>query len=236
MLSISQRSQVGRLNRLLIKDGVLLNSLVRKEHGRVSQEDSQEISSIVSYLNGIHGYEAIQPWFADKLKEDTRSGHAVNLAPPRVLDKMGVDYIGYRPGAGGPTFSLFETKEAVNISDYDRLLRQQIINGECHFVGEGISYGVNIDLSSMNITIGSPQAGFNAVQVNIAAFADQLLRDYGTADFDVARNMKSESMAMAAEQNGQMVKVFFRAFNVNRRDGKAIVASFTADIAYTVRK
>jgi hypothetical protein len=103
-------------------------------------------------------------------------------------------------------------------------------------VGEGISYGVSKDLSSMNIMIGSPQAGFNAVQVNIAAFADQMLRDYGNADFDDARNMKSESMAIAAEQHGQMVKVFFRTFNVIRRDGKAIVTSFTADIAYTVRK
>jgi hypothetical protein len=236
MLSISQRSQVGRLSRLLIQDGVLVNGLVHKEHGKVSQEDSQEISSIVSYLYGIHGYEAIQPWFADRLKEDPRSGYAVNLAPPRVLDKMGVDYIGYRQSTGGRAFSFFETKEAVNISGYDRLLRQQIINGECHFVGEGISYGVSKDLSSMNIMIGSPQAGFNEVQVNIAAFADKMLRDYRNADFGVARNMKSESMAIAAEQNGQMVKVFFRTFNVIRRDGKASVASFTADIAYTLRK
>jgi hypothetical protein len=82
MLSVSQRSQVGRLSRLLIRNGVLVNGLIHKEHGKVSQEDSQEISSIVSYLNGMHGYEAIQPWFADKLKEDTRPGYALNLAPP----------------------------------------------------------------------------------------------------------------------------------------------------------
>jgi hypothetical protein len=63
-----------------------------------------------------------------------------------------------------------------------------------------------------------------------------MLRDYGNVDFNITRNMKAESMAIAAEQNGQKVKVFFRSFSVNRRDGKAIIASFQADIVYTVRK
>jgi hypothetical protein len=234
MLSVSERSQVGRLHRLLTKDGVLINGRVNPEHGKVSREDAQEISSIVSYLNRTHGYEAIRPWFADKLKEDTKPGYAVNLAPPKVLDKMGIEFIGYSRGAGGPTFSLFETKEAVDISGYDRLLRQQVVNRECHFEGEGIAYDVIKDLGSMTIVIGSPRTGFNAVQVDIAAFASQLLHDYGNTD--AARDMKPERMAVEAERNGQKVKVFFRNLNVIRRDGKAVVTSFTADIAYTVRK
>ena len=236
MLSVSQRSQVGRLTRLLTKNGILVNNLVHKEHGKVSQEDAQDISSIVSYLNEIHGYDAIQPWFADQLKEDAKSGYAFNLAPPKVLDKMGVEFIGYQRGAGGQAFSSFETKEAVDISGYDRMLWQQAVYGEYHFDGDGITYGVSKDLGSLNTTIGNPQTGFNVVQINIAAFADQMIRDYGNADINVARNMKSESMAIAAEQNGQKVKVFFRNFSVNRRGGKTIIASFAADIAYTVRK
>jgi hypothetical protein len=236
MINISQRSQVGRLSRLLTKNGILVNGLIHKEHGKVSQEDAQEITAIVSYLNRIHGYKAIQPWFADKLKEDTKAGYALNLAPAKVLDKMGVDFVENRGGAGGPAYRLFETNEAVDISGYDRMLRQQAVNGEYHFDGDGITYRVSKDLGSMNIMIGNPQTGFNAVQVNIAAFADQLLHDYGNAAFEVARNMKSESIAIAAEQNGQKVKVCFRNFGVMLRDGKASITQFTADIAYTVRK
>jgi hypothetical protein len=235
MLSVSQRSQVGRLSRLLTKNGILVNGLVHQAHGKVSQEDAQEISSIVSYLNGIHGYEAIQPWFADKLKEDAKSGYALNLAPPKVLDKMGVEFISYRRGARGQAFSFFETREAVDISGYDRMFRLQAVNGEYRFDGDGIACGVSKDLGSMKITIGNPQTGVNAVPVNIEAFADRMMRDYGNADFNVARNMKSESMAIAAEQNGQKVKVCFRNFGVNRRDGKTMITSFQADIVYTVR-
>jgi hypothetical protein len=236
MLSVSQRSQVGRLNRLLKKNGVLVDGLIHKEHGKVPQEDAQQISSIVSYLNGIHGYKAIQPWFADKLKEDTKSEYALNLAPPKVLDKMGVEFIVNQSGPGGPTSRLFETREAVDISGYDRMLRQQAINGDFRYDGEGINYSVSKDLGAMSIMIGNPQTGFNSVQINIAAFADQLLRDYGNADVSVTRNMKSESMAIAVEQNGQKVKIFFRSLNVIRRDRKATITWLTADIAYTVRK
>ncbi len=234
MLSVSQRSQVERLSRLLTRNGVLINGMVHKEHGKVSQEDAQEMSSIVSYLNGIHGYKAIQPWFADRLKEDTGSGYAVNLAPPKVLDRMGVEFIARRRGTGGPTFSLLAAREAIDISGYDRMLRQQVVSGESRFDGEGITYGVSKDLGSMDIMIGSPQTGLKTVKVDIATFADGMLRDYGNTD--AARNMKSELMAIAAEQDGQKVKVFFRNLSVIRRDGKAVVTSFTADIAYTVRK
>lgn len=233
MLSVSERSQVGRLSRLLTKNGVLVNGVVRKDHGKVSQADTQEISSIVRYLNNIHGYEAIQPWFADRLQEDTRSGNIVNLAPVKVLDKMGMSYIGYLRGSGNSAFIYFETRESIDISSYERLLRQQVVNGVRRFDGEDISYEASKDLDSMNITIGGSRSGPTAVRVNIAALAEQILRDYG--DTDAVRNMKSEHMAIAAEQNGQKVKVFFRNLNVNRRDGKAIVTSFTADIAYTVR-
>ena len=233
MLRVSERSQVGRLSRLLTGNGVLVNGRVRKEHPRISQQDAQEIGSIVSYLNRIHGYEAIQPWFADSLREDAKPGYAANLAPPRVLDKMGIEFIEYRGGAGGPSFTLFETREPVVISGYDRLLRQQFVNGESRFDGDGIAYTVSKDLGFMSIMVGSPQTGYNAVQVNIAAFADKMVSAYGK-DYQTARNMKSEAMAIAAEQNGQKVKVFFRNLTVNRRDGKAMVTSFTADIAYTV--
>ncbi len=233
MLSVSERSQVGRLSRLLTKNGVLVNGVVRKDHSKVSQADTQEISSIVRYLNHIHGYEAIQPWFADRLQEDTRPGNIVNLAPAKVLDKMGMSYIGYQRGAGNSAFIYFETREAIDISGYDKLLRQQVVNGVRRFDGEDISYEASKDLDSMNITIGGSRSGPTAVRVNIAALAEQLLRDYG--DTDAVRDMKSERMAIAAEQNGQKVKVFLRNLNVNRRDGKAIVTSFTADIAYTVR-
>jgi hypothetical protein len=236
MLSVSQHSQVGRLSRLLTKNGILVNGLVHKEHGKVSKEDAQEISSIVSYLNEIHGYDAIQPWFADKLKKDTKSGKAEDLTASAIVEKMGVEFVSFRRGSGDTKLMFFQTKEAADISGYDRMLQQQFLHTGCRFDGNGITYVVGNSLDSMSITVGNPQIGYSSVQVNLAAFTERILRNYGNANYDVTLNMKSESMAIAAEQNGQKVKVFFRNLGLDRDNGKVIIRTSIADIAYTVRK
>jgi hypothetical protein len=238
MLSVSQRSQVGRLSRLLVKNRILIDGKVRKEHGKVSREDAQEISSIVSYLYQVHGYDAIQSWFADKLKENTNLGYARNLSPSKVLDSMGVGFISSRIRAGAVNFAVIASKQAEDISGYDRLLRGQVLseNSEHRFEGDGISYAADKHLDSMSITIGNPQAGFNTLRVNLSDFVERLLRDYGDAGSEVTQQMKPESMAVEIEQNGQTVKIFFQNLNLIRRNGNVTITSFTADIAYTVRK
>jgi hypothetical protein len=238
MLSVSQRSQVGRLSRLLVKNRILTEGKVSKEHGKVSREDAQEISSIVSYLYQVHGYDAIQSWFADKLKEDTKLEYARNLSPSKVLDNMGVGFIDSRIGAGTMNFVTIAFKEAEDISGYDRLLRGQVLseNSGHRFDGDGISYVVDKNLDSMNITISSAQAESYTMRVNLSDFAEKLLRDYGDASSEVAQQMKPESMAIAIEQNGQKAKILFQNLNLIRRNGKVTITSFTADIAYTVRK
>ena len=238
MLGVSQRSQVGRLSSLLTKNGVLVDGTVHKEHGEVSQDDAREISSIVVYLNQVHGYDEIRPWFADRLEKDTKSAYARNPVPSDVLARMGVEFIGSRARGGGMTFSSLETEEAVEISGYDRMLRRQVItvNGGHRFDGDGISYVVGDTLDSMSVVIGNTETGLDTVRIDIAAFAERLLRDNGGAGPNNAHKMKPESMALAVEQNGQRVKIFFRHLDLSRRDGKTVVNSFTADIAYTVRR
>ncbi len=238
MLGVSQRSQVERLSRLLVKNRILIDGKVRKEHGKVSREDAQEISSIVSYLYQVHGYGAIQSWFTDKLKEDTKLGYARNLSPSKVLDNMGVRFIVSRIMADIMNFDAIASKEAEDISGYDRLLRGQFLfeNSEHRFDGDGISYVADKNLDSMSITIGNAQAGFNTMQVNLSDFAEKLLRDYGDAGSEVTQQMKPESMAVAIEQNGQKAKIFFQRLSLIRRNGQVTISSFTANIAYTVRK
>jgi hypothetical protein len=235
MLNISRHSQVRRLSSLLAKNGVLIDGMVRKEHGKVSKEDALEISSIIGYLEQVHGYGSIQPWFTDTLKENTNSAHTLNLTAAAVLDKMGVEFIPYQRNAGGMTSISFQTKGAMDISGFDRMLPGQAQNRGNRFDGDGISYVVSDGLDSMSITVGNLQSGFNTVQINLAAFVEQLLRDYGSADYKITGNMKPESMVLAAEQNGQKVKVFFRTLLLDRRNEKAII-SFSFNIAYAVPK
>jgi hypothetical protein len=240
MLSVSERSQAGRLRKLLVKDGILVNGKVHKEHGKVPQEDVSQISSIVDYLRRIHGYDAIQSWFADKLTQDTRFEHDPNLPAPEVLEKMGLTYVAYRTGAAGRFFNV-DARKPADISGYDRVLRQQFLTAntgqqERKVENEGIYYVSSGNLDTLTVGIGDAETGFDIVRVDIGAFAEKLMREFGDADSGVSGSMTPESMALAVDQGGHRVKVFVHRLQLIRRDGKMAISSFTGDIAYTVRK
>jgi hypothetical protein len=234
MLSVSEKSQVGRLRKLLVNDGILVSGKVRNEHGKVSREDAQEISSIVRYLSRVHGYGAIQPWFAKKLMQESRPGRARSLSASEVLDTMGVAYIQYRDAAGRRSFTL-DARKPADISGYDRVLLQQSLK-EHYFEGEGLSYTASEGLDTLTLRIGDAQNGFETVQVDIGAFAESLMREFGDADPGLTEKMTPESMAIVTEQNGHKVKMIFQRLFLVRGDDKMTISSCVADIAFTVRK
>jgi hypothetical protein len=237
MLGVSQRSQVGRLSKLLTESGILVGGKVHKDRGKASHEDAQEINSIVLYLRSIHGYDAIQSWFADSLKENKKSGIAANLSPSDVLDKMGVPFSGYRGRLRNMDRQAFnlDSKKPVDISGFDCVLRSQTmaVKAKNSFSSSGISYETNESLEKMTVTIGK-QGELDAISVvfDIAAFADKLMSRYGGAEYAIAGNMAPEAMSMEEKRNGRKVKLLFTHLSLERKSGKTAISSFTADIAY----
>jgi hypothetical protein len=240
MLHVSERSQVTRLSRLLTKNGILVNGKVHKEHQDLSAEDVQDINSIVDYLNRIHNYDAIQPWFSEKLKEDTQRGNAQSSSAADVLSKMAVSYIASSGFAGSRQFTLDELKTA-DISGYDRIVWPRFVNNNpnmktSRYDVDNLSYEVSDNLRMLTIKIGNSQTGIAAVQVDIGSFTDALFRKYGNADFSVTNKMTPDSMAIVTEQGGQKVKIIFKNMLLVGRSGKMQISSFNAYIAYTVPK
>jgi hypothetical protein len=238
MISISKRSQVERLRGLLAKNGILADGKVRKEHGKVPQEDVRQISSIVDYVRQVHGYDDIQPWFADRLSWDARLERSRNLSSPEVLEKMGLTYVAYYAGLGGRFFNV-DIRKPADISGYDRVLRQQSLvanigKQERRVEGEGIYYAPSDNLDSLTVGVGDMLTGYDTIQVDVGVFVEKLLREFGDADGGVAGSMTPESMALEAEQNGRKVKLLFHRLQLVRRDGRMTIASYTADIAYTM--
>jgi hypothetical protein len=240
MFSVSERNQVARLNKLLAKNGILISGKVQKEHRNVSQEDVKNIYSIVNYLSRIHGYDAIQPWFAEKLNQDKTPEQAQIMPAAEVLKKMGLDYQPSWDRPGNWHFSV-DTRTPADISGYDRILQvemqPQITNAnERRFDGDGISYTISREEDKLTILIGDTRAGFDAVQVDMRAFAEKLIREYGAAGSSIAGRMTPESMAMVTEQGGHKVKILFQRLDLGRQDGKTKIWSHKFSIAYTARK
>ncbi len=240
MLRVSERSQVRRLETLLVKNSILVAGKVHKEHGKVTQGDTQEIGSIVRYLSRIHGYGAIQPWFEEKIGREAKPGYSQYESVSEVLDTMGVAHVEYRGASGGREFAL-DGRLPADIGGYDRVLRQQSLvvdlQRKAHrFEGEGISYTANESLDRLVLQIGDAQNGFDSVSIDIGAFAENLVREYENADAGLAGKMTPESMSIVTEQNERRVKVLFQRLYLIRRDGKQTISSAIFDIAFTARK
>ncbi len=238
MLRTSERSQVSRLQKLLLKDGILVNGKIGKEHGAVTQDDAREIRSIVSYLRRVHGYDSIQPWFGTKLKEKATEGPPGNLSESEVLGLMGVPFVENRTGTGAGSFSI-DISKPIDILGYDRMLRQQSFPNtqdlkEHRNDAEGISYVVGPNGNMLTLQIGDAQAGFDNVQLDLDAFLENLMQESQKLAAGTGK-MTPESMTIKAEQNGHRVMAIFQRLVLVRRDGRAVISSGSFDVFYTIR-
>ncbi len=124
--SVSEKSQVDRLQELLTKDGILVNGQVQKAQVPVPQDDVGQISSILSYLHDIHGYDRIQPWFQQSLKEDSLGIRLRFKDPALVASMMGFEYLHVWYGsAGGEIFLRSNQTSGIDVQGYDRMIRGQ---------------------------------------------------------------------------------------------------------------
>ena len=101
--SVSEKSQVKRLETLLIKEKILVNGKIKKATDTVSTTSSRQISSIIHYLNRSHGFDKIDPWFTQNLDSVVVSPGARNYKYNyydgyKLLELMGVEEYGYYRG------------------------------------------------------------------------------------------------------------------------------------------
>ena len=68
-LAVSEQSQMGRLESLLKKNGILSDGKVVKATKAVSPEDQGSISQIVKYLHERHGLRPFKRWFIEDLSK-----------------------------------------------------------------------------------------------------------------------------------------------------------------------
>ncbi|HLP15965.1 MAG TPA: DUF4153 domain-containing protein, partial [Bacteroidota bacterium] len=93
MFAVSEKSQVNRLEELLIENHILVDGHVQSRHDSLRIETTRRINSIIGYLSGMHGFGAIQPWFTESLSRDTLHSGAPYKDPALVAKMMGVTYV-----------------------------------------------------------------------------------------------------------------------------------------------
>jgi len=234
--SVSEMSQTGRLRVILTGNHRLADGQVQKNTAPVSPEDSREISSILSYLHDIHGYQQIQPWFTESLLADSSGMNRRYKEPAQVADMMGIEYqnVRYR-AAGDMIWWRSDQTAAIDVQGYSHLIRGQyfsIKKVNRNFSNQGIQFQVSTDLETIRFNRLVADKKVDSLGVDLGPLIHQLTDDYPNVS---ASNIQPEKMMLTAADDNLMVKIYFRYLRL-QRDGDAVKPfEYTIDILYHVR-
>jgi len=127
--TVSRTNQQGRFEALLIKNGNAGRRRRSEAADDPSLEDRQDLSSIVSYLNELHGLKAFSPWLSDSTTKTLDTLPAYSRSEEITL-RLGFAYA--HPGgwdAEGKWLHLtIDDRESVEISEYDFMLPFEGLN------------------------------------------------------------------------------------------------------------
>ena len=232
--AVSEGNQVGRLERLLTRNAILVDGKITKAEKPVSFEDSEQISSIVDYLHNIHGYGRIESWFGGRLTADSTDGKVVQKGSKLVAEIMGVEYVAARQMAPNGRFTVVVDREdALGISGYDRMVRRLPTGPdqlEWSRPGEPCTLRMNAGLDTL--TIVSRIRSGDSLQIDFSRFFDGLVKRHGEKR---TTDIPQEEMSVVGSGERMMAKVCFRSVSFMKREGKMKPADFSADLLYSIR-
>ena len=151
--NVSERSQMARLEFLLVKNKILVDGRITKSEQEISLEDRQSISSILTFLSSREKLEKLRPWLAEAQSKNTRS-------PGEIAKMMGFDFAGRAPKIqqkeGYFKFSIRGKPELTYIRGYDYVLSTQTA-----WLNENNGHAWKRDIEVNGV------AGYNTIKMNI---------------------------------------------------------------------
>ncbi len=230
--SISERSQVARLEFLLQQNGMLAGGRVQKASG-ASTEAVREISSILWYLQATHGYTGIQAWFDSALTED-RNGLAQALPPETVATMLGVEYTTAWMRAGGDNTRFERARDAaLTVSGWERLSapltfsrheRQRVV--ECG----GLTMSASDDLTALTLRLTTPDGAVDTIMVDMGRMVTMVAERWSGRDVTA---IPPDSLCADAHGRWCDVRIFAPSIGVKREEGRVTPEWYT--IAALVR-
>jgi hypothetical protein len=231
---VSEKSQVDRLEQLLVQNHLLADGKVQTVQGQVSAADAGQISSIVRYLRDVHGYERIQPWFSESLKRDSTGMGLIDQEPDIVVKALGVEYVKEPIFTGGNFREIRADKDrTVNSEGYDHLLAAQRLSlGMPDFTdpNDGIAYGMDSALDVLTMREVDGRTIVDSVQVSLRPLVNSLLEEYGSV---AGGGIPPEKMSASAATETMKLKVVLRRIEFRRDKGQIKPTAYDAFILYS---
>jgi hypothetical protein len=232
VFAVSEQNQVSRLETLLTRDSILVSGKIKKCGGDLPPTDTREISAVLTYLHDMHGYESIQPWFEDQLKDDPTVPGIKYKSPEIVAGMMGIEYTRARPEYGGVVVLTTDNDKAIDIQGYTRLVRSQFLHtgkaDKPHVFGS-FTYKTSEGLDSLTAVLALDGLPRDSLTIDIRGLVNMVLRDHGNLGAD---NILPGAMSVGATSKTLQVKVYVSEVRLRRDNEKTKLLSYTADILY----
>ncbi|TFG94352.1 MAG: DUF4153 domain-containing protein, partial [Calditrichales bacterium] len=235
--SISEKSQVNRLEDFLRRNTILMDGRIQKAPAEVPSNDVRQISSIIAYLHDIHGYDLIQPWFQESLKEDTSRTGLKYKNPEVVTGMMGIEYVNVWSRATGNDIWLSSNQSGmINVSGYDQMIRNQLFNinpDKRIYSDQGFQYRVNSTLDTITFVV-TPEGGeADSLSVDLQPLFTQLYTEY--QDINVNKITPEKLMVTAADKN-LSIKIYFHRIKFRKEEDRIKPVEYSTDILYKIEK
>ena len=229
--SVCRQNQLGRLQTILGRVGILKDGHVQKTATPPEFKDRKEISAIVAYLLEMHGTASLQPLFAQDLQSlradagqrATRKvfswRSSVDLAA-KVTELMGVTYVNKWDSRANPrVFSITSKRqgqEAQSVAGYDYLLTFNLYRSGM----SSYSQTANIESRHFEVYWGADGQTFefregktSLITIDLKPFFDRIQQQPGEGSNTL---LPEDLLSLEGESNAAKIKLVFAGFTATR--------------------
>ncbi len=179
--TVSRKSQSQRFEQLLVKNNLLQDGVIVKAAQAASQEDTEQIFSIMRYLQQRHGIAALQPWFKQNLDSLVTSKDSSKVVSPHDLPRLALELMGLNRGGYETAghWSLAAQREALlPIAGYETLLRLQNLSttdSTQNFADATRRYAFYLEKNQSRIVLVAQEAWTDTLRFELEPWIQSLL-------------------------------------------------------------
>ena len=219
---VSERSQLGRLQSLLERNGMLVDGAAQPADAPVALEDRREISAALRYLVSTHGTERLVALFGDRLDAIDPAGStdgavsrgSAEPTAERIVGLLGLEYVGpWAPAASGGMFSYFMDwdRTPIPITGYDVWLQAENVTEQAAVITEGVA----LRYDSVTVALVLDVDG---AEVATIPLADAVARAASAQEQSGRRGLDPESMRMEWTSERERLLIFIARMRGERSD------------------
>lgn len=232
--AVSERSQRGRLESLLARNGLVVDGEVQgagEAEEEVPFEDRREISATLGYLLDRHGPEAVAPAFGGEIpraaggeeptagpepgpeREDRESSVRGEPTAATIAAALGMEYVspGLRPGGDSRLYFVAERSMGVRpLEGFDRaVFRMTSIRSDTVRIDGGLR---------LTATTRGPRILAGGDRPDVTVTVLELARRLEAAGYGPGRSVPADEMWIEAERAGLRVGLWLESLQARRTD------------------